>query len=375
MAHPPLDVSDRPEDRLVETLPGPDAQPAAGAGAPRGRSGLLARRIGTRLLGAVVVVLGVVTITFVLTRVVAADPTSLLVPPGADAATRAHVRHELGLDQSLLRQYLIFLRNVLHGDLGVSFATGQPVTSDLSRRLGATLDLAVPAIVLGLIAGVGLGVVSGIRRNRFADHAIRLVTVLALAIPQFWLGLMLLSLFYARLHVLPGPIGRLDSGVAPPPHLTGMYLIDAPLTGHWSLLWMAIQHLVLPVFVLACGVFAPITRITRSAMIESLDTDYVLAARAAGFSARRIHWRYALKNALLPVITMGANGIAFALTGTVLVENVFGWPGVGQYALNAVQQSDFPALQGFVLYAALVYVVLYLLVDLVYALVDPRLRG
>jgi peptide/nickel transport system permease protein len=200
------------------------------------------------------------------------------------------------------------------------------------------------------------------------------VTVGALAIPQFWLGLMLLSLFYSDLHVLPGPIGRLDSGVDPPPHLTGMYLIDATLTGHWALLWMTVRHLVLPVFVLACGVFAPVARITRAAMVEALGSDFVVAARAAGFPERTVRWRYALKSALLPVITMGANGIAFALTGTVLVENVFGWPGVGQYALTAVQQSDFPALQGFVLYASIVYVLLYLLADLAYVIADPRLR-
>lgn len=358
---------------------GPSAEPPAAARPrvpsrgrlPRGALLLVVRKLG----GALVVVWGVVTFTFVVARVVAPDPTGLLVPPGADAAARAHVRSALGLDRSVPRQYLIYLRDLLHGDLGTSFGTGRPVSADLSSRLPATLELAVPALVIGVLLGTALGVLGAVRRGKAADHTIRVVTVAALAMPQFWLGLVLLSLFYVRLGWLPGPIGRLPAGVAPPPGVTGSYVIDALLAGQWQTARQAVLQLVLPCAVLTCGIFAPITRVARSGMVGALRSEYVRTAHAYGFSRTRVIRTYALRNALLPVITMIAGGVAFAFTGAVLVEGVFGWPGIGQYALTAVQQSDFPALQGFVLYAAVVYVALYALVDLAYSLADPRIRS
>jgi ABC-type dipeptide/oligopeptide/nickel transport system permease component len=339
--------------------------------APHPALGLVTRRVG----GAVLVIWGVVTFTFVVARVVAPDPVALLVPPGASPEARAAVRADLGLDGSVVRQYLLYLRDLLHGDLGDSFGTGQHVSHDLLGRFPATLELAVPALVVGVLAGVAFGVLAAVRRGKAADHVIRVVTVAALAMPQFWLGLMLLSLFFVSLGWLPGPLGRLPAGVAPPPHLTGSYVLDGLLSGRFDTARLALLQLVLPGTVLACGIAAPITRVARSGMVEALRSEYVRTARAYGFGTRRIHATYAMRNALLPVITMIANGVAFAFTGAVLVEGVFGWPGIGQYALTAVQQSDFPALQGFVLYAAIIYVVLYALVDLAYALADPRVRS
>ncbi|WP_329175695.1 ABC transporter permease [Streptomyces sp. NBC_01477] len=338
---------------------------------PRGALLLVARKLG----GALLVVWGVVTFTFVVARVVAPDPTGLLVPPGASEQARAQVRSSLGLDHGIPRQYAIYLRDLLHGDLGTSFGTGQAVRADLTGRLPATLELAVPALVIGVLLGTVLGVISAVRRGKAADHVIRVVTVAALAMPQFWLGLVLLSVFFVHFGWLPGPIGRLPAGVAPPPDVTGSYVVDAVLAGRWHTAWQAVLQLVLPCVVLVCGIFAPITRVARSGMVEALRSEYVRTAHAYGFSRTRIHRSYALRNALLPVITMIAGGVAFAFTGAVLVEGVFGWPGIGQYALTAVQQSDFPALQGFVLYAAVVYVALYALVDLAYSLADPRIRS
>ncbi|GAB1818915.1 ABC transporter permease [Herbidospora sp. RD11066] len=332
---------------------------------------LVLRKLG----GALLVVWGVVTFTFVVARVVAPDPIALLVPPGASPETMAAVRADLGLDGSVFQQYLIYLGDLLRGDLGVSFGTGQAVTADLMGRFPATLELAVPALIVGVLAGTGLGVLSAVRRGRLTDHTIRAFTVAALAMPQFWLGLMLLSLFFVNLGWLPGPLGRLPAGVAPPEGITGSYVLDALLSGQFETARLALLQLVLPGFVLACGIFAPITRVARSGMVEALRSDYVRTAAAYGFGRGVINARYALRNALLPVITMVANGVAFAFTGAVLVESVFGWPGIGQYALTAVQQSDFPALQGFVLYAAVVYVVLYALVDLAYSFADPRIRS
>ncbi|MFI7276960.1 ABC transporter permease [Streptomyces sp. NPDC049879] len=338
---------------------------------PRGALLLAARKLG----GALLVVWGVVTFTFAVARVVAPDPIGLLVPPGATEAAREAVRADLGLDRSMAEQYVIYLRDLVTGDLGTSFGTGRAVTDDLMGRLPATLELAVPALVVGIVLGTALGVLSAVRRGRLLDHVIRVVTVIALAMPQFWLGLVLLSLFYVQLGWLPGPLGRLPVGTPIPPEVTGSYVIDGALAGQWDTVRQALDQLILPCAVLACGIFAPITRVARSGMVEALRSEYVRTAHAYGFGRSTVHRTHALRNALLPVITMIAGGVAFAFTGAVLVEGVFGWPGIGQYALTAVEQSDFPALQGFVLYAAVIYVVLYALVDLAHSLADPRTRS
>lgn len=339
------------------------------------------RRVGTgranglvgKFAGAVIVIWGVVTLTFLLSRVVAPDPTSLLVPPQAGPAERAKVRHALGLDQSLIVQYGHFLNNLVHGDLGTSFSTGLPVTQDLARRLPATIELGLVALIFGTIFGVLVGIVSAIRADSAVDHGFRAVVVAGLAMPQFWLGFSLLSIFFVHLGLLPGPIGRLPVGVTPPPAITRLYLVDSLLAGQWSVFVDTVRQLVLPAITLGCGIFAPIARVTRTAMVEALSSDYVRTARALGFSRSRIYFTFALRNAMLPIITMTANAVAFALSGAVLVEGVFAWPGIGQYALTAIQQSDFPALQGFVLYVAVLYVVIYLFVDILYSYADPRL--
>ncbi|MEE9095864.1 ABC transporter permease [Pseudarthrobacter phenanthrenivorans] len=334
----------------------------------------VARTIAVRFAGAVFVIWGVVTVTFFLSRIVSPSPATLLVPADATPEIRAAIEHQLGLDRPLWEQYLRFLQSLMQGDLGTSFMTGRPVTEDLASRLPATLELGTAALVIGIIIGILLGVVAAVQRDRILDHGIRALTVAALAMPQFWLGLVLLSLFFVSLGLLPGPIGRLPFGVAPPPPVTGWYLIDSALAGQWTTFGVSATHLVLPVVTLMFGVFSPITRVTRTAMVGALDSPYVRNARALGFPDHAIHFRYALKNAVLPVITMIANAVAFAFAGAVLVESVFGWPGVGQYALNAIQQSDFPALQGFVLYSAVLYVLIYTAVDVAYRLADPRIR-
>ena len=193
--------------------------------------------------------------------------------------------------------------------------------------------------------------------------------------PQFWVGLMLLWIFYTKLRIAPGPVGRLPVGVNPPPTITGFYVIDGLLEGEWTTAWDAVRQLVLPVLTLALGLAAPICKIVRTSMLESLTSDYVRTATALGFGRRRIWLAYALKNGLLPVITVLAGIIAFTFTGSILVEGIFGWPGVGNYSLQAIQNSDFPAIQGFVLYAAILYVVIYELLNFVYPLVDPRVRA
>jgi peptide/nickel transport system permease protein len=357
------------------------------ASAPHGDSTLLrlSMRIGQalrRLAGSAAVVLGVLTVTFLVTRVFAPDPTSLFLgaagngytSPAAEAAARAAVRTQLGLNTSLLHQYFHFINQVLHGNLGTSFESGRSVSRDLWSRLPATVELGTYALIFGVALGVLAGVLSAVRRDGIFDRVARLGTVASLALPQFWIGLMLLWIFFTKLHWLPGPLGRLNPSTPVPRSITGFYVIDALLTGNWSAAWDAIRHLVLPVFTLGIGLAGPIAKSVRTSMMEALASDYVRTARALGFGRRRIWLVYALKNGLLPVVTLLAGIIGYTFCGSILVEGVFGWPGVGNYSLQAIRTSDFPAIQGFVIYATVLYVVIYELLNVVYRIVDPRVK-
>jgi ABC-type dipeptide/oligopeptide/nickel transport system permease component len=338
--------------------------------------------IGRRVAGALSVILSVLTVTFAVTRVFAPDPTNLYLgaagngftSPAAEAVARAMVRAKLGLDGSLLHQYGRFLSQIFHGDLGTSFTTGRPVTSDLLSRLPATAELAVYSLILGLTVGIVGGVLAAVRHERWFDRASRFFAIGFMAMPQFWIGLMLLWLFFTELHFAPGPVGRLPLGATPPGQITGFYVIDALLTGQWSTAWQAIGQLALPVLTLGLGLAAPVFKIVRTSMLEALTSDYVRTARALGFGRRRIWFAYALKNGLLPLVTILAGIIGYTFAGSVLVEGIFSWPGVGNYAYSAIQNSDFPSIQGFVVYSAVLYVVVYEVMNALYVLVDPRVR-
>jgi peptide/nickel transport system permease protein len=338
--------------------------------------------VGRRLVGALLVILSVLTVSFFVSRVFAPDPTNLYLgaggngfaSPAAEAVARAKIRVFLGLNGSLLDQYGHFLSQMLHGNLGTSIETGRPVTSDLLNRLPATAELAVYSLILGLTVGVVCGVLAAVRHEGWFDRITRFFAIGFMAMPQFWIGLMLLWLGFTEFHLLPGPSGRLPIGVNPPEHITGFYVIDAVLTGNWSTAWDAIRQLILPVLTLGLGLAAPVYKVVRTSMLEALTSDYVRAARALGFGPRRIWFRYALKNGLLPLVTILAGIIGYTFAGSVLVEGIFSWPGVGNYALQAIQTTDFPAIQGFVVYAAVLYVIVYETMNVVYVLVDPRVR-
>jgi ABC-type dipeptide/oligopeptide/nickel transport system permease component len=342
-----------------------------------------ALRVLKRLVASAAVILSVVTVTFLVTRVFAPDPTSLFLgasgngfaSAAAEAAEKAQVRTSLGLSDPVLVQYWHFLSQLAHGNLGVSYETGRPVTQDLLSRLPATAELAVYALLIGVTLGVLAGVIAAVRAGGIIDRVVRFFTIGALTMPQFWIGLMLLWVFYTKLRIAPGPIGRLPVGVTPPRTVTGFYVIDGILEGEWGTAWDAARELALPVLTLALGLAAPIAKVVRTSMRESLTSDYVRTATALGFGRRRIWFAYALKNGLLPVVTVLAGIIAFTFTGTILVEGIFGWPGIGNYSLQAIQDSDFPAVQGFVLYAAILYVVIYEVLNYVYSLIDPRARA
>jgi ABC-type dipeptide/oligopeptide/nickel transport system permease component len=334
----------------------------------------LLRLVALRIVMMLPVAFGVVTLTFFVSHVLAADPVELFLPPQADERLRQEIRASLGLDKPLLVQYGLFLLGLTRGDLGRSIATGRPVLTDLLDRLPATLELATYALLLAVIIGVPLGVLAAMASDRLPDFAVRGLTLVGMALPAFWLGLIMIAFFFVRLAWLPGPVGRLPIGAEPPTPLTGLFSIDSLAMGNLSLFWTSIRHLVLPALTLGFVTMAPITRVTRTAMVEALESDYVRTAEAMGLPRVDVYYRYALKNALLPVVTMIGAAVGFLFSGAVLVENIFNWPGMGQYALNAIRLSDFAALQGFVIWAAIAYVLAFLVVDLLYLVIDPRTR-
>jgi peptide/nickel transport system permease protein len=327
-----------------------------------------------RIVLLVPVLLGVTFVTFLLTRVIPGDPIASLVSPQASPEVRQQLIHDYGLDQSVIVQYFAYLGNLLQGDLGTSFSTSHAVLDDLVSRFGASFELTLYAMIVALAAGIPLGILAAVRRGRLADHVARVVATSGIALPIFWTSLMLLYLLFFKAQILPAPYGRINPRIDPPTDITGLYTIDSLLTGNWEALRSSVEALLLPVCVLAFGVMAPIARITRSGMIEALDSDYVRAARSLGLSARTVVGRHAFRNALMPLVTMVAVLYGYLLGGVVLVENVFSWPGLGNYVFNAITSNDYPAVQGFILYATTIYVLLFLIVDLLFMAIDPRVR-
>lgn len=331
---------------------------------------LILRKVGWVLP----VAFGVVTLTFFVARVFTGDPTSLYLPPDAPLELRAEMRADLGLDQPLGVQYLQFLGDLLRGDLGQSFSTGRAVTEDLWSRMPASLELGLLGILVGVAIGIPVGVVAALYHDRWPDFVLRGVSLGGLALPQFWLGLILIWFFAVQLGWLPGPQGQLPAGMPEPPRVTGLLLTDAVIAGQWDVWWAAARQLVLPVVTLGLTTAAPLARMTRTAMVEALGSDYVRTAVAMGHHGPVVPFKYALRNALLPVVTTLGGTVGFVFSGVILLESIFAWPGMGQYALQSINMSDFTGLQGFVIYAAVLHVLAYVAVDILYLFIDPRTR-
>ena len=327
-----------------------------------------------RFWQAMPVVFGVIVITFILTRALPGDPAVYFAGPAADEKSIAEIRKALGLDQPMLVQFGLYLESLARGDLGQSLSTGQPVASDLAQRLPASLELTFTALLLSTLIALPIGILAALNPGRWIDHLCRFLVTAGVSLPTFFTGLALLFFFYYLLGWAPSPIGRLDFAYIPPSHVTGFYVIDALIAGDIETARAAAAQLLLPAITLALFTLAPIARMTRAAMLQALSSDYIRTARAAGLSQRKIITVYALQNALLPVITTLGMVFSFTLGANVLVEKVFAWPGIGSYAVEALVVSDYAAVQGFVLSMALLFVLLNLVVDIAYTLVDPRIR-
>lgn len=334
------------------------------------------RFILRRLAGSAAVLLGLSVITFVLARVVPSDPAAVYIGPKARPEEIARVTAQLGLDRPLPVQYLAYMRDMLTGDWGTSIATKRPVLDEILGRLPASLELIVAAMLLAIPAGILLGVVSARWARRPPDATVRLLSIVGVSLPAFWLGLLLQVVFFRDLHLLPltGRIGADLRFSAPITGITGFYLVDSALTANWTALRDVALHLVLPALTLAAYPLGLIARMTRASMLEALGQDYVRAARAAGISERTLTYRLALKNALIPVTTVIGLTLAYSLTGTFFVEVVYNWPGLGTFAVNGLLNLDYPVVMGITLFGALGYVVINLAVDLLQAWLDPRTR-
>jgi len=327
-----------------------------------------------RLALAVLVLFGVSVITFFIARVVPSDPAALWVGPRPTSAQIAAARVALGLDQPLHVQYLRYVGNLLRGDLGVSVKTHQPIIRDLGIYLPATLELVLSGMLMALMVGIPLGVLSGARRNSLLDHTSRLIAVAAVSIPTFWLGLLLQLLFFGRLKLLPLG-GRLSTDIAlhhPVQPITGFYLLDSLLTQNWAAFGDNLTHVILPAFTLATYAIGLAIRMTRSTMVEVLEEKYIVAARAAGLPERTILFRLALKNAVVPTLTVLALSFVYSLTGAILVEVIFSWPGLGSYVTSAILNVDFPVIMAVTLVVTVFYVLINLALDLIQVALDPR---
>lgn len=326
-----------------------------------------------RLAGVIPTLAGVIVATFVLTRILPGDPAVFFTSsPVADAATIEAVRTALGLDQPLWRQFLIYVAGLLRGDLGQSITTGQPVLTDILQRLPASAELTIAAFALAIVAALPLGVAAALRPGGFADHLCRLVSTAGVSLPTFVTGLLLIFVFYYQTGLAPEPMGRLDPFLAAPRRITGFLLVDAIAAGDGAMFAAAARQLVLPAATMALFAIAPLARMTRAAMIAALASDYVRTARANGLSRWTVTVTYALRNALLPIITTLGMVFSYMLGANVLVERVFAWPGVGSYALDALIGLDYAPVQGFVLTMAALFVAINLVVDIAYAIADPR---
>ncbi|SMF55561.1 peptide/nickel transport system permease protein [Tistlia consotensis] len=331
------------------------------------------KTILSRIAQALPVVVGVVIVTFLLTRALPGDPAVYFAGPSADQNSIAEVRAALGLDKPLPEQFILYVGQLLHGDLGQSISTGQPVAVELARRLPASLELTLLALLLSCSVAVPLGVLAATRPGSWVDHLCRVLVTAGVSLPTFFTGLALIYLFYYLLGLAPTPIGRLDFLYLEPERVTGFFLIDAALAGDWETWLGALRQIILPAITLGLFTLAPISRITRASMLQALSSDYVRTARAAGLTGRTVVYRYAFQNALLPVLTTLGMVFSFSLGANVLVEKVFAWPGIGSYAVDALVVSDYAAVQGFVLAMALLFVALNLAIDIAYTLVDPRI--
>ncbi len=326
-----------------------------------------------RLPWLILVIFGVSVITFIVSHLIPGDPARLIAGDRATDEIVAGIRQKLGLDLPLYQQYWRYLTGLLQGDLGTSIRTGRPVLEDLLSFFPATLELAMVSLCLSMLVGIPLGVLSAVYKDSWIDQLARGLAVTGISMPAFWLGLGLLIVFYGNLSWFPAG-GRIDSLLGSPPTITGFFLVDSLLAGDWDMFYSTLEHLVLPAFTLSFVHLGVVARQIRSSMLEQLSEDYIRTARAYGLGQWKIILGHALPNALIPSVTVLGLAMGDLLYGAVLTETVFAWPGMGLYVVESIQALDFPAVMGFAVLVSFVYVLLNMVVDLLYSVLDPRIK-
>ncbi|MDR3179157.1 MAG: ABC transporter permease [Oscillospiraceae bacterium] len=323
-----------------------------------------------RLLLLIPVLLGVATIVFLIMRVFLTDPSQTILGKSASDEQRLEWRQKQGLEEPLHKQYFIFLQDFVKGNLGKSYATNASVVTEIFSRFPATIELAISGIVLALIFGVSLGIISAIKRNSIFDSLGMTIALVGVSVPIFWLGVLFIIVFSNSF--IPS-VGRIDV-LLKPTNITGFYLLDSLLCGKLDSFFDALKHLILPSCALAMYSMAVIARMTRSSMLETLSQDYVRTARAKGLPEKKVIFFHALRNALIPIVTVVGLQFGSLLAGAVLTESIFSWPGIGKYTVECIQNSDIPVVQGMVLILATIFVFVNLAVDIIYAFLDPRIK-
>jgi ABC-type dipeptide/oligopeptide/nickel transport system permease component len=328
-----------------------------------------------RIVAMPLLLLGIASVVFLLSQVTKGDPLSALIPERMmnNAEVVAAAKARWGLDRSLPERYLIYMGHLVQGDLGTSFTTRRPVGQDIAERLPATLELVIAAMIFGCGSGIGLGVLAARYKNTAIDSLSRLFALIGSSVPVFWSGLVLLFVFSVQLGWVSGP-GRLDARTTPPPQFTGLYTVDALIAGNVPLFFEALTHLILPAFILGWSVTGIVTRLIRSSLLEALNMDYIRTARAKGAPESVVLLHHALRNALIPALTILGFTFAYLITGAVLTETIFSWPGIGSYAVSAARSLDYPAIVGVTLVGALAFLAANLLTDIAYAFANPRVK-
>lgn len=311
--------------------------------------------------------------TFLISQSLPGDPISLTLGPEATQQTVNELKKKWNLDKPLIVQYGLYIKRLLHGDWGVSIRTKRPVIEDLKAFFPATIELAFFSMLIASFVGILAGTIAAIRFNKPQDYIVRFYAMLGASVPVFWLGLVLLFAFYFKLGWLPG-VGRIDSWLPTPKYITGMYIFDTLLTGDWTGLKSAILHIILPSFTLSFPIAGIIARQARASMMEKMQENYVKFAFAKGLDERIVIWKHAMKNALIPVVTIIGIMYGLCLGGVVLTEAVFSWPGIGRYAVESILYLDFPSVMGVALLTTFSYVLVNLIVDITYCFLDPRIK-
>jgi peptide/nickel transport system permease protein len=328
-----------------------------------------------RLLLMIPMLIGITLLLFIVTHLVPTNPLTVILPEKSlsnpEIVKAATIKW--GLDKPLYVQYWVYLKNLLHGDMGTSFKTQNPVSYDLKEFLPATIELSIASLIFAVVVGLPLGIISALRVGSIADQITRVIALLGASMPPFWSGLIVLFIFYYKLRWLPGP-GRIDVRMVAPTPTTGLLLTDSLLSGNMQAFWSSASHLVLPAIILGWFTLAITARITRSAMLEVLQMDYIRTARAKGMTEWVVVLIHALRNALIPLVTI--IGLAFAglMSGAIMTETIFSWPGIGQYAVMSATNLDYPAIMGVTLLIAVIFLFINLIVDILYTIIDPRIR-